>query len=65
MLIRDAIKYFGSKAKLAEALGVNRSAISNWKGDLVPRWRAYELERITQGELRLDPTLYQKPATAA
>jgi DNA-binding transcriptional regulator YdaS (Cro superfamily) len=65
MLIRDAINYFGSKAKLAEALGVNRSAISNWRGELVPRWRAYELERITKGKLRLDPSLYQKPASAA
>lgn len=65
MLIRDAIKYFGSKAKLAEALGVNRSAISNWKGDLVPKVRAYELERLTKGKLRFNDALYQKQATAA
>ena len=65
MLIRDAIKYFGSKAKLAEALGLNRSAITNWKGDLVPKVRAFELERLTNGELRLDDSLYQKPVKAA
>lgn len=65
MLIRDAIKHFGSKSKLAEALGLNRSAISNWKGTLVPRWRAFELEQITKGKLKLDPALYQKPAKAA
>lgn len=65
MLIRDAIKHFGNKAKLAEALGVNRSAITNWKGDLVPKVRAYELERLTKGRLRFNNDLYQKPAKAA
>lgn len=45
-----AINYFGSAAKLAKALGISKSAVSLW-GDQIPELRAYQLERITNGEL--------------
>lgn len=64
MLTNDAVKYFGSKKKLADALGLHRSAISNWP-DVVPRGRAFEIESVTDGKLKVDPSLYQKPANAA
>lgn len=64
MLTADAVKHFGSKAKLAEALSVNRSAISNW-GILVPRGRAFEIEKITKGKLRVNLALYEKQPVAA
>jgi DNA-binding transcriptional regulator YdaS (Cro superfamily) len=37
-----AIKLFGSRAKLAEFLGITRPAISMW-GEDVPELRAYQI----------------------
>ncbi|MCS6175335.1 Cro/CI family transcriptional regulator [Shewanella baltica] len=48
----DAINYFGSSIKLAEALGLNKSAVSQW-GEEVPELRAFQLERLTGGELKV------------
>ncbi len=48
----DAINYFGSSIKLAEALGLNKSAVSQW-GEEVPELRAFQLERLTDGELKV------------
>lgn len=64
MKTKDAVTYFGTKTALARALGTQKSAISNW-GEIVPRGRAFELEVITQGKLKVDRTLYQKSAEAA
>ena len=47
----DAIAHFGSKVKLAIALGVSQAAISKWPDD-VPELRAYQIERLTGGELK-------------
>lgn len=56
------INHFGSVSALAEALGINTAAIYQW-GDDVPRLRAYEIERITNGELRVADSS-QAPAQA-
>ena len=48
---QDAIRFYGSVQKLAQALGIERQAIYQWK-DEVPRLRAFELERITGGRLK-------------
>lgn len=48
----DAINYFGSSIKLAKALGLNKSAVSQW-GEEVPELRAFQLERLTGGELKV------------
>ena len=61
----EAIKHFGSVSELAQKLGVTDVAVYKWKGDKVPKGRAYELEKLTKGKLKVDPALYQKPATAA
>lgn len=61
----DAINHFGGVKILANKLGVTDVAIYRWKDDLVPKGRAYELEKLTRGKLKVDPTLYQKPAKAA
>ncbi|EPR3548181.1 MULTISPECIES: Cro/CI family transcriptional regulator [Raoultella] len=53
----DAIKYFGSLTKLATAAGVRLPSASAW-GDIIPERRAARLDRITKGELKYDPTLY-------
>jgi len=48
----QAISHFGSAANLARALGISKAAVSQWK-DQVPELRALQLERLTDGELRL------------
>jgi len=60
----EAIKHFGSVRELAEKLGVTDVAIYKWD-EIIPKGRAYELEKLTKGKLKVDPTLYQKQATAA
>jgi transcriptional repressor of cell division inhibition gene dicB len=47
---KDAIAYFGSASKLANALGINRASVSGW-GQHVPSLRAYQLHVLTKGAL--------------
>ena len=55
MKTKDAIAYYGSHQKLADALGIKRQAIGIW-GENVPDIRQFELERLTEGALRVsDP----------
>lgn len=58
MKTTTAIAHFGSRAKLAKALGISNSAVTQWGKDVPPR-RALELERLTHGVLRLE-TRYPK-----
>lgn len=51
----DAVKYFKNASRLARALGISRVAVSKW-GKEVPPLRAFELERLTNGELKADYT---------
>lgn len=51
MRTKAAIKKFGTAANLARALGITRQAITDW-GDEVPEGRAYQLEILTNGELK-------------
>lgn len=60
----DVIKHFGSVKDLAEKLGVTDVAVYKWE-EIIPKGRAYELEKLTEGKLQVDPSLYQKTATAA
>ncbi|WP_407084779.1 Cro/CI family transcriptional regulator [Pluralibacter gergoviae] len=64
MLTTDAINYFGSKRKLAEAAGVKPPTVYAW-GRLVPEGKAARLHLITDGELAYDPKAYQLPAKSA
>ncbi|RNM07734.1 MULTISPECIES: Cro/CI family transcriptional regulator [Dickeya] len=59
MFKNDAIKFFGSKTKLAIAAGVSQASVSRW-GDVIPERRAARLDRVTNGALRYDPDLYQR-----
>lgn len=64
MKTQDAIKHFGSGRKLAAALGIWPTAVSQW-GDKVPPRRAYELERLTGGKLKADMELPGDPGGPA
>jgi DNA-binding transcriptional regulator YdaS (Cro superfamily) len=55
MKTNHAVKYFGSKAALARALGINKGAVSQW-GERVPKGRAYQIEVMTGGRLKADPS---------
>lgn len=50
-----AIDYFGSKAAIADALGIKKSAVSQW-GETIPRGRAYQIEVLTGGQLKAELT---------
>lgn len=64
MFTKDAVAFFGSKTVIAEKLGIHKSAVTNWK-EVVPKGRAFELEKLTKGKLKVDPALYQKSQNAA
>lgn len=57
MFKTDAINFFGSKTRLAEAAGVRRASVSAW-GDLVPEGRASRLVLASGGALAYDPKIY-------
>lgn len=58
----DAVKFFGSQAELASALGITQPSVAEWP-EQVPKLRQIQLERITKGKLQADPECYM-PAKA-
>ena len=66
MKLDEAIRWAGSQRKLADALGISESAVSQWVDrGLVPMGRAYQIESLSGGALKVDPALYPKPAEKA
>lgn len=59
MTLEDAREYFGNYARLARALKINRSAITQWDG-VVPEARQLELHKITKGVLKADAPILAK-----
>ncbi len=57
MLVSDAVSHFGSRLKIAEALGLSRSAVYAW-GDVVPPLQAARLAEKSRGALPFDPEEY-------
>lgn len=57
MLKDDVIEFFGSPVQTAEALGITRGAVHLWPR-LVPERAALLVEKMTNGLLKYDPTLY-------
>lgn len=53
MRTADAISHFKTASALARSLRITPQAITSW-GELVPKVRQYELERITNGKLKAD-----------
>lgn len=51
MKTTEAIKFFGSKAALAEALGIKQQSINDWS-DTVPFIRQQQIEKLTGGKLK-------------
>ena len=54
MRTEEAVEHFGGvQAELARALGVTRSAVSQW-GDFPPDDKQLELQQITNGGLKAE-----------
>lgn len=54
------LAYFaGNQSAVARALKITRASVNNWP-DLVPEASAYRLERITKGELKVIPAVYDR-----
>lgn len=50
LTVAKVAEHFGGPSKLAEALGISRQAVDQW--EIVPRYRAVQIEMITGGALR-------------
>lgn len=51
MKTKDVAAHFGSKTKLAEALGISPSAVTMW-GEIVPEGRQFQLQVLTNGQFK-------------
>lgn len=60
MFKKDVVRYYGSMAAAGRAMGISKSAVSQWP-ELVPELWAYKIQVLTKGALRLDPKLYASP----
>ncbi|WP_281083942.1 Cro/CI family transcriptional regulator [Klebsiella quasivariicola] len=61
MLTTDAVKFFGSKTKLAQAADVSQSAVSTWiKNGFIPAGSAALLASRSFGALNFDEAFYQR-----
>jgi len=52
MQTKQAIKYFGSKAKVAKALKISRAAVTRW-GEVVPIKKAWKINRISGDKVKM------------
>ena len=52
------VSYYGSQNKVASVLNVSRQYVSKWP-DIVPEVCALRLERITDGKLAYDESMYR------
>lgn len=49
----DVITYFGTQEKVAQALGIRQGCVSRW-GETIPHLRAYQIEDLTKGALKVN-----------
>lgn len=55
----DAVSYFKTQQKLADAVKRSQSTVAGW-GEVVPLDHAFVLEKLTGGKLKVNPALYPK-----
>ena len=56
----DVLKFFKNGSKTARALGITKSAVSQW-GEEIPEAMAYRAQTASRGKLKVDPSVYQAP----
>ena len=59
MTTQQAIAYYGSQTRLADALGIAQSTVAEW-GEYPPGLRQIQLERITRARLRAEKNVFEK-----
>ena len=52
MKFEDALKHYGSRNRIAKALGCTRQNITRWAFDGIPLVQQYRLEELTGGKLK-------------
>lgn len=57
MLKAMVTSYFPSNRAIAKALGISPQAVGQWD-EIIPERAALKLDRITNGTLKYDPSLY-------
>lgn len=55
MTTQEVIEFFGSKAEISRALGCTKACVSMW-GDEPPRSRQWQIQVLTKGKLKANPT---------
>lgn len=58
----DVVSYFGGVSKTAKALGLSHASVSGWS-EVIPKGRAFEIQVLTKGTLKVDMSLYEKNNT--
>jgi DNA-binding transcriptional regulator YdaS (Cro superfamily) len=59
MNTHDVAEFFGSKKKLAAALGIHPSAVTMW-GETIPESRQYQIQVLSKGKFKAE----RKPKAA-
>lgn len=59
MLKKDVIAYFNGVTRVANFLEISHAAVSSWS-NIIPKGRALELDKLTNGELMYNPEYYKK-----
>ena len=54
MKTQEAADFFGSRVKLAKALGVSPAAITCW-GEFPPMLRQYQIQVVSRNKLKPEP----------
>ena len=60
MRTSDVIEFFGTQKAVADALKIKPPSVNGW-GETVPPLRQLQIEKITSGKLKADPTILVIP----
>jgi transcriptional repressor of cell division inhibition gene dicB len=64
MEIERVVDFYGSKAAIARALGITPVAVSRWQRD-IPPLRQLQIQSLTGGKIKADPTILPARRRAA
>ena len=59
MLKQDVLDYFKTQVAAARAVGISKQGVWMWP-EVVPQAHAWKLQILTEGKLKVDPSLYPK-----
>lgn len=58
--LKEVLSHFGGTHEaLADALGIERTAVTMWRGR-IPKLRAYQIESLSQGKFKADDLLKRR-----